>query len=58
MGGDYLLAILFLSSGGQSRAPTAPTPSVGMNPMIASSTVRTTVVCVCVCVCVCVYMEG
>ena len=37
----YLLAIIFLSSGEQSMDPIAPTPSVGINPMIASSTVRT-----------------
>ena len=37
----YLLAIFFLSSGEQSMDPIAPTPSVGINPMMASSTVRT-----------------
>ena len=37
----YFLAILLLSTVEQSRDPTAPTPSVGMNPMIASSTVLT-----------------
>ena len=34
-------ANLFLSSGGQSSDPIAPTPSVGMNPIMARSTVRT-----------------
>ncbi len=38
---SHLAAILFLSSGEQSIEPMAPTPSVGMNPTIASSTVRT-----------------
>ena len=42
----YRLAILLLSTVEQSREPTAPTPSVGMNPIIASNTVLT--VCVCV----------
>jgi len=36
-----LAASLCLSSGGESRDPMAPTPSVGMNPTRASNTVRT-----------------
>ena len=37
----HLLAILLRSSGDTSMDPMVPTPSVGINPMTASSTVRT-----------------